>query len=264
MPRKRKAKKPILKKSARQRKPRPIMRSGIEIQPNLSKIDLRDAPSILRGFSVGTEGQKLDKIQKRRDKLLKKVSGKGGLRVKFKRPGFAKKNKRLSDLHNPNRSGRPREHYYYFVEFEYSIINDYTEEKAQALVATEEQSRKLNFAQIDSVLTQYFAKATVGSRASWTPRPPTQADRINKTYNVRQTLQSYRKKGLDKKQLREIIASVDSRLKGFAIVTGIRGVWRSQRSEEFSFRESKKRGQFVKRQTKAKGKPRKPKRSKRI
>ena len=230
---------------------------GITLESSLTRNDLKESPTLLRGFTAGTEQQKLKRINARRTLLDNEISGRGGIRRKFLRPAFARRSPSLAKTFNPRRAGRPREHYLFFPVFEFTIIESFDQDepkkRGKGLPAI---NRIDNY----STIVRYFAKAKLGAKAAWTVRVPTPIDSVSGEFAIRQTLQSYKKNGIDKKKLRELIRSVDDRLGGFAKVTGVRGVWRSPRSEQFAFREVSKREKKSKRQSLAgKFKPKKSK-----
>lgn len=217
-------------KPARQ-KIKTFSKRGIRFEKSLTKIDLREAPAILRGFTAGDDEAKLGKIESRRDALDSRLSGAGGVRIKFMRPRFARRSATKAKRYDPRRAGRPRESYLFFPIFEFSIIQSFDTEKLAV-----RQRRFFNAIDNYDTLKRYFSSAKLGARAGWSVRPPGALEGVTGEYNIRQTLQSYRKHGLDKRKLRKLIRAVDDRLAGFAIVTGVRGVWRSPRSEQFAER----------------------------
>ena len=244
-------------------KPRMIRKGGFTFQADISKKDISQAVRIVRGFQTGTKEEISKKLSKRRNKFVDTVAGKGSLKLKRSRPPFlvgksVPKRKRV--LYDPERRGVKTEHYYFYPVFEWSIVREYKKEQAEDEREDLYEYDDDNRLRGSDPLMLYFAAAKIGSRAQWGVKPPL-GQKTSDDYVVRQQLGSYLKNGLNKDKLRRVINLAERRMQGYAIITGIRGVWRSPYSEEHSERQTARLADELRAKE---TRPRKPKRSKRI
>lgn len=243
-------------------KARVIRKGGFTFQADISKADAKHSVRIVQGFSAGTEKEIAKKIAKRRNNFVDNISGKGGLTVKKARPPFLVGEKitpRKRALYDPFRRGVKNETYYFYPVFEWSIAKTYNRDNAEA-EREEFEFDDDNRLRDSDPLMLYFAAARIGSRAQWGVKPPI-GQRTSEDYVIRQSLGSFRKNGLNKRKLRRLINEAEKRMQGYAIITGIRGVWRSPFSEQHANREARRLAEELRAKE---SKPRKPKRSRRI
>lgn len=198
---------------------------GFILEQGVKKSDLNTGPVILRGLTAGDDSDKIAHALKRRSSLLSDLRGSGGYNTRFLAPSFAR-GKRSGALYNPGRAGRSNDHYYYFPVFEFTVIRDFDQDTSDRA-----ETKVINRMDNYETIKRYFARAKIGSKASWSVRPPVSGD-ISGEWSIVQTHGSYRRKGLDKRKLRALIACSEDRMAGYAVITGIRGVWRSMRSIE--------------------------------
>lgn len=207
---------------------------GFDIKAGLSKTELREKPTLLKPTSGVDDKAVRKNIDKKRGKLVDKLKGRGGVRVRFVAPKFGSKASRQA--FNIKRRGRLKEVYHFFPVLRYTIIQNFNEDPK-----TPREEKQFDAVDNYEVLKRYFSNVKLGAQAAWTARPPTIADRYTGDFAIRQTLGSFRRSGLDKKKLRKYIKEVEKRLAGYAVVTGIQGVWRSERSEQFFQRAAHRR-----------------------
>ncbi len=227
-----------------------VRKNGFAFKPQMSPHDAKDAPHVLPAYS-GTESQIEAKQLKARKALFKRLSkhpfgmkqrASKGIKVPYRKPYFlgtkgretkaGYQNAKLrSWMFNPSRRGRPREHYYFYPVFVWTIIKPWNPKEER------------NFRELEPspTLKRYFTTANIGARASWNVRPAEKYMRDDGEYVITQRLDTYRKYGLDRLKLKRLIKAAEERMQGYAMITGVSGVWRSPKSIEQTERDFRNR-----------------------
>lgn len=224
------------RKSLRITSQKQIKVGGMTYVASVSKTDVPAAPKVLKSVKKKDLPKYIDRKTRQLEKRVVKGRKKYVPVKRYIAPEFARQSKQTRANYSPYAPGRADEHYLFFPVFEFTITQSFDFDDME-----ENDDEELQELDQYETLRKYFTTADAGSRASWSLRPPSREVDSSSGYAIRQTLRSFRRYGLDKKQLAAVIREANDRMNGYAVVTAVRGVWRSQYSEEQSERSFQER-----------------------
>lgn len=194
-------------------------RKPVKTYRTIARADVKGSPTTLK--PVRGDSYDIDLYVAKRLNALDKLLAPEYIRLRYLAPDFTKGTAGSSN-YNPDAPGKLSHNFYFFPVLEFTVVESDEE------------------GELSGTLQEFFASAEPGSRASWSLRAPSKGVQDVEDYSIIQTLGVWKNKGIATAAIRNVIETANKRLAGYAVVTGVRGVWRSP----FSLEDSEK--QFAK------------------